>query len=355
MALTLPIVWHDDCLLHAPGSEFWLGLQLPDDELPERAALIREALVAEGATVVAATAHDDAPMTAVHDAGLVDFLREAHADWVEAGLPLDPGQGLVVPYLFPTRAMLGAVEPHRPEAVWARTGFYCFDTMTPIGEGTWAAVRGGVDATLTAVDLVQAGAPLVYAITRPPGHHVSRAAYGGSCYLNNAAIAAQALRDGGAERVAIIDIDAHHGNGAQEIFWERDDVLTVSVHVDPAAGWFPHVMGWADEVGCGANRNLVVAPGAGDAAWLAAVGEACTTAAAFAPEAIVLALGVDAAAGDPNSPLEVTHAGYREAGRCIGRLGAPIVAVQEGGYDAATLGGLVVAALTGVEEGQAHG
>ena len=150
MALTLPIVWHDDCLLHAPGSEFWLGLQLPDDELPERAALIREALVAEGATVVAATAHDDAPMMAVHEAGLVNFLRAAHADWVEAGLPLDPGQGLVVPYLFPTRAMLGAVEPHRPEAVWARTGFYCFDTMTPIGEGTWAAVRAGVDATLTA-------------------------------------------------------------------------------------------------------------------------------------------------------------------------------------------------------------
>jgi acetoin utilization deacetylase AcuC-like enzyme len=283
VALTLPIVWHDDCLLHAPGSEFWLGLQLPDDELPERAALIREALVAEGATVVAATAHGDAPMTAVHDVGLVDFLREAHADWVEAGLPLDPGQGLVVPYLFPTRAMLGAVEPHRPEAVWARTGFYCFDTMTPIGEGTWAAVRGGVDATLTAVDLVQAGAPLVYAITRPPGHHVSRAAYGGSCYLNNAAIAAQALRDGGAERVAIIDIDAHHGNGAQEIFWERDDVLTVSVHVDPAAGWFPHVMGWADEVGCGTNRNLVVAPGADDAAWIAAVGEAMAQVAAFAP------------------------------------------------------------------------
>jgi acetoin utilization deacetylase AcuC-like enzyme len=227
--------------------------------------------------------------------------------------------------------------------------------MTPIGEGTWAAVRGGVDATLTAVDLVQAGASLAYAITRPPGHHVSRAAYGGSCYLNNAAIAAQALRDGGAERVAIIDIDAHHGNGAQEIFWERDDVMTVSVHIDPAAGWFPHVMGWVDEIGCGANHNLVVTPGAGDDAWLAAVGEASRTATAFAPEAIVLALGVDAATTDPNSPLDVTHAGYREAGRRIGALGVPIVAVQEGGYDPATLGGLVVAALTGVEEGQAHG
>ncbi len=355
MALTLSIVWHDDCLLHAPGSEFWLGLQLPDDELPERAGLIRDALAAEGATVVIATPHDEASIAAVHDPGLIAFLRDAHADWVEAGLPLDPGQGLVVPYLFPTRAMLGAVEPHLPEAVWARTGFYCFDTMTPIGEGTWAAVRGGVDATLTAVDLVHAGAPLAYAITRPPGHHVSRGAYGGSCYLNNAAIAAQALRDGGAGRVAVIDIDAHHGNGAQEIFWDRGDVLTVSVHVDPAAGWFPHVMGWPDEVGCGANRNLVVAPGSGDEAWLAAIDAAVASVASFEPAAVVLALGVDAATTDPNSPLDVSHAGYREAGRRIGSLGVPIVAVQEGGYDPATLGGLVVAALTGVEEGQARG
>ena len=359
MALTLPIVWHDDCLLHAPGSEVWLGLQLPDDELPERAVLIRDALVAEGATVVPAEAHDGAAITAVHDAGLVDFLRDAYADWVAAGLPTDPGQGLVVPYLFPTHAMLGAVAPRRPEAVWARTGFYCFDTMTPIGEGTWAAVRGGVDATLTAVELVRDGAPLAYAITRPPGHHVSRGAYGGSCYLNNAAIAAQALRDSGAARVAIIDIDAHHGNGAQEIFWARGDVLTASVHVDPAAGWFPHVMGWPDEVGDGhgrfANRNLVLAPGAGDRDWLVAVDAALADATVLGADAIVLALGVDAATTDPNSPLDVTAAGYHEAGRRIGALGVPIVAVQEGGYDPNTLGGLVVAALTGAEEGLRDG
>ncbi len=354
MALTLPVVWSEDCLRHAPGAEFWLGLRMPDDELPERAWIIRAATVAAGARVVAAEVHDDAALVAVHDPGLVAFLRDAFADWEAAGLPVDPGQGLVVPYLFPTAAMLGAVEPHVPEAVWARTGFWCFDTMTPIGPGTWEAVRGAADAALTAVDLVLGGAPAAYAITRPPGHHVSRSAFGGSCYLNNAAIAAQALVAGGCARVAIVDVDAHHGNGAQAIFWERDDVLTASVHVDPAAGWFPHVLGWPDERGT-ANRNVVVAPGAGDDAWLAALDGALADVRAHRPDAIVLALGVDAAADDPNSPLAATEAGYRAAGRRIGALGAPVVAVQEGGYHPATLGGLVVAALEGLEEGQRDG
>ncbi len=350
MALALPVVWSEDCLRHAPGAEIWLGMRLPDDELPERATIIR---------VVAAEPHPDAALTAVHDSGLVAFLRDAHADWLAAGLHEDPGQDLVVPYLFPTGAMLGEVAPHVPAATWARTGFWCFDTMTPLGSGTWAAARGAVDAALTAVDLVRAGEPLAYAITRPPGHHVSRRAYGGSCYLNNAAIAAQALRDDGVARVAMIDIDAHHGNGAQEIFWRRGDVLTLSVHVDPAAGWFPHVMGWPDEegagTGAGANANAIVSPGTGDDGWLAALDGLLELARAFAPQAIVLALGVDAAAGDPNSPLRVTNAGYREACRRIAALGAPVVAVQEGGYDPATLGGLVVAALEGLEEGAGGG
>ncbi len=355
MGLSLPVVWSEDCLRHAPGAEIWLGVRMPDDELPERATIIRDAAAAAGARIVAAEAHDDAAITAVHDAGLVAFLRDAHADWLAAGLHDDPGQDLVVPYLFPTGALLGEVAPHRPAAVWARTGYWCFDTMTPIGPGTWAAVRGAVDAALTAVDLVQGGERVTYAITRPPGHHVSTRAYGGSCYLNNACIAAQALRDAGAERVAIVDVDAHHGNGAQEILWSRGDVLTASVHVDPAAGWFPHVMGWADETGAGPgaglNLNAPVAPGTGDAGWLAALDGLLDAARGFAPEAVVVALGVDAAAGDPNSPLVVTAEGYREAGRRIGSLGAPVVAVQEGGYDPATLGGLVVAALEGLEEG----
>lgn len=353
MPLTLPVVFDEAVLAHAPGAEIWLGVRTPDDELPERAVLIRDAAAAAGARIVASTAHPDAAMLAVHDEDLIAFQRDAYDDWVAAGLTDDPGQDLVVPYLFPTPGFLGAMQSHRPAALWARTGYYCFDTMTPIGPGTWTAVRAAIDCALTAVDLVQAGERCVYAITRPPGHHVARRAYGGSCYLNNAAVAAQALRDGGAERVALIDIDAHHGNGAQEIFWERPDVVTASIHVDPAAGWFPHVMGWADETGAGAghgaNLNLPVPPGTGDDGWLAALDQGL--AAAAGADAVVVALGVDAAAGDPNSPLQVTADGLREAGRRIGALGAPVVAVQEGGYDPATLGGLIVATLEGLEEG----
>jgi acetoin utilization deacetylase AcuC-like enzyme len=228
--------------------------------------------------------------------------------------------------------------------------------MTLIGPGTWEAARAAADAALTASDLVTSGTPLVYACCRPPGHHVTRSAYGGSCYLNNAAIAAQQLRAGGAARVAVIDIDAHHGNGAQSIFWERDDVLTASVHVDPATGWFPHFLGGGAErgggAGLGSNLNIPLPPGARDDEWLRAVGELVQAARSSGAEALVLALGVDAAGGDPESPLDVTVRGFREAGRLIGQPGLPVVVVQEGGYDLASIGGLVLATLEGLQEGQ---
>jgi acetoin utilization deacetylase AcuC-like enzyme len=198
---------------------------------------------------------------------------------------------------------------------------------------------------LTAVDLVAGGEPLAYACCRPPGHHVTRSLYGGSCYLNNTAIAAAALLERLGGPVAIVDVDAHHGNGTQELFVGRGDVLTASVHVDPSAGWFPHFLGFAAENG-GANLNLPLAPGTGDERWLAAVREAADFAAPA--RALVVALGVDAAAADPESPLEVTTAGYREAGRILGELGLPTVVVQEGGYDLEAIGPLVVEALRGL-------
>ncbi len=147
--------------------------------------------------------------------------------------------------------------------------------MTLVGPGTWTAARAAVDVALSAVDLVAAGAPAAYALCRPPGHHATPGGYGGSCYLNNAAVAAEALRRAGHDRVAVIDIDAHHGNGTQAIFWERPDVLYGSLHVDPGAGWFPHVFGHASEIGAGAGagatRNLPLPEGTGDGPWLAAV------------------------------------------------------------------------------------
>jgi acetoin utilization deacetylase AcuC-like enzyme len=263
-------------------------------------------------------------------------------------MPDEAAQPDVVGYIFPTAGLLGEVEPHMPTALSARTGAWSFDTMTAVRQGTWEAARGAVDAALTAVDLVLEGAPAAYACCRPPGHHVTRSAFGGSCYVNNGAVAAQYLRDRGKTRVAIVDVDAHHGNGAQTIFWERDDVFTGSVHVDPGAGWFPHFLGFADETGT-ANLNLPLPPGCGDPIWLAAVDRLVATAEEHEVDALVVALGVDAAADDPNSPLAVTEDGFRKAGRRLGSLDVPTVLVQEGGYVLDTIGPLVRATLEGFE------
>jgi len=337
----LPYAWSDDCLRHEPEAEVWVGTRTPATEVPARAVAIRGELVAVEAREVSAVPHDDRALLAVHDPALVEFLRTAWDEWSAASLPSDR----VIPYVFAREGLTGGREPAPPSAVWARPGLFAYDTMTLIGPGTWEAARAAVDVALTAVDLVADGAPLAYACTRPPGHHVTRSLYGGSCYLNNTAIAATALLDRVGGPVAVVDIDAHHGNGTQELFLGRTDVLTVSVHVDPGAGWFPHFLGFASE-NDEANLNLPLAPGTSNLGWLAAVRKAADFAASA--RALVVALGVDAAAGDPESPLEVTASGYREAGRILGDLGLPTVVVQEGGYDLATIGPLVVETLRGL-------
>jgi acetoin utilization deacetylase AcuC-like enzyme len=338
----LPFVWSDDCLRHEPQAEIWIGTCTPATEVPARALAIREALLNTGAPEVPAVAHEDAALLAVHDPALVEFLRTAWEEWSAAELPTDR----VVPYVFARAELTSGRQPATPAAVWARPGLFAYDTMTLVGPGTWEAARAAVDVALTAVDLVTDAERVAYACCRPPGHHATRSLYGGSCYLNNTAVAATELlrRVGGP--VAVVDIDAHHGNGTQELFLNRPDVLTASVHVDPGAGWFPHFLGFANE-NDDANLNLPIAPGTGDDGWLAAVRDA----AAFAgpARALVVALGVDAAAGDPESPLEVSAAGYHEGGRILGELGLPTVVVQEGGYDLATIGELVVETLAGVE------
>jgi acetoin utilization deacetylase AcuC-like enzyme len=354
--LGLPVVWDEDCLLHEPAGEVWLGLREDGTEVPERATVILKTLTSAGAEVVPAAGHDQDALLAVHDRALVEHLATIWTDWENGGYPADYGRDRVVPYVFPTEAMLAGLPARRPAATHGQVGLYCYDTMTLVGPGSWEAIRAAADCARTAAALVTAGGQAVYALCRPPGHHAGPAGYGGSCYLNNAAVAAQALRQAGADRIAVLDIDAHHGNGTQAIFYARPDVYYGSVHVDPGAGWFPHYMGFADERGNGAgtaaNHNVPLAPGSGDDAWLDAVGLLCDDARAFGAQAIVLSLGVDAAAADPESPLQVSADGYRTAGELIGRLG-PIAAVQEGGYDLPSLGEYVLAALTGVVAGRA--
>jgi acetoin utilization deacetylase AcuC-like enzyme len=245
--------------------------------------------------------------------------------------------------------MLDGLPWHLPAATHARAGRYAFDTMTPVGPGTWQAARAAVDCALTAADLVAAGARSAYALCRPPGHHATRSAYGGSCYLNNAAVAAQALRVAGHARVAVVDVDAHHGNGTASIFYDRSDVLYGSVHVDPGAGWFPHVVGFADETGvgdgAGATLNVPLPPETGDEPWLAGVELLADAVRAHGSNALVVSLGVDAAREDPESPLRVTVEGYARAGELLEGLGLPTVVVQEGGYHLGSLGALVAGFL----------
>ena len=176
----MPVTRSEAHRLHAPEKGVWVGVPIDADELPQRADLIRAALEHVGAEIVDARQHGDDPILAVHDPGLVEFLRTAWEKWAAGGMPADSGQGNVVGYIFPTPGLVGGIVPHVPAALSARTGAWCFDTMTPVTAGTWEAARGAVDAALTAADLVLDGRPAAYACCRPPGHHVTRSAYCGS-------------------------------------------------------------------------------------------------------------------------------------------------------------------------------
>lgn len=347
----MQVFWSPRTRLHIPGGEVWVGLPNPGDEVPERVDLILEALTKAGHDPVEAGPQDDAALRAVHEPAFLAHLEGIHAEWMASRIPAEVGQDRVVGYAFPTPAFLDGLPGRIPLAIQARAGVYAFDTMTPVGPGTWAAARAAVDCALAAAGAVAAsvatagGATAAYALCRPPGHHATSAGYGGSCYLNNAAVAAQALRRTGHARVAIVDLDAHHGNGTASIFYGRADVFYGSVHIDPGAGWFPHFVGFPEETGTGegvgATRNVVLAPEIGDEPWLAAVRELAAEVTAHGATALVVSLGVDAAADDPNSPLRVTADGYRHAGEILAALDLPAVIVQEGGYHLPTLGGLV--------------
>jgi acetoin utilization deacetylase AcuC-like enzyme len=347
--LRLPVVWSEVVLQHDPGAEIWVGVRTPGTELPARAIVLRDAVVAAGAELVPVSPYDETVLRSVHDAELLEHLATIAEEWAAGPYQELVGQDRVVPYVFPTAAMLAGQPAQPPAAAHARAGVFCYDTMTLVGPGTWPAARAAVDVALTAADLVADGARAAYALVRPPGHHATRRGFGGSCYLNNAAVAAQRLRDRGASRVAVVDIDAHHGNGTQAIFYERSDVTYASLHVDPGAGWFPHFVGYASETGAGdgegATCNRPLAPGTGDAGWLAALDRVLEHAAAAAPEAMVVSLGVDAAGGDPESPLEVSGDGFAAAGERLAGLGLPTVLVHEGGYDLDRLGLDTVAVL----------
>ncbi len=325
---------------HDPAYELNGGRRLePRRERPARATTIAAALTAAGHPRLDARPHGLAPIEAVHDPEMVAFLRDGHDAWRAAG-----GDEVMIPDTF--RSPRWAAGGRRGASAIGAAGWWVFDTATPIVAGSWLAARAAADVALTAVDELTGGARAVYGLTRPPGHHAGPDYLGGFCLVNHAAIAARALTAGG--RVAIVDVDVHHGNGTQDVFATDPAVLYTSVHGSPDH-LFPFFSGYADErghdAGLGTTRNLPLDAGAGDVAFLAAVEQACLEVARFDPASIVVSLGFDAAAGDPIGSLAVSRSGFAALGRRLAALDRPTVLVQEGGYDLDQLGALAVATL----------
>lgn len=332
---------------HAPRYEYFRGERVPCFESPVRARYVHDALVEAGHELRLPDA-DAAPLLArLHAPRYRAFLESAWSQW----LARDPANAEVQPFpsVWPVRTLRSDVEP---DDFVARLGLYSMDNGTPLAEGTWAAVKAAADAAASAAEAVAAGARCAFSATRPPGHHAGADFMGGYCFLNNAAVAAEALLLRGSARVALLDVDYHHGNGTQSLFYGRPDVFFASLHADPRFE-YPFYLGHADETGEGAgegfNLNLPLPAGTRGPEWLAALETACARATAAGADALVVSLGLDTFAGDPLTKFALERDDFRRLGERLARLGLPTVLVLEGGYAAAELGANAASVLEGFE------
>ena len=348
----MQIVFSDAQRQHAPQRFLVRGEWKPCPEKPERAQLLLDGLQPAGSQfeIMAPNRLSDAvierAIAAVHEPRYLAFLKTAHTRWKE----LPGAADLVVPNMHPRNR-----SDAYPVSVVGQAGYHMADTACPIGADTWAAAFASAASAVHAAQLVLDGRDAAYALCRPPGHHAYADMAGGFCYLNNSAIAAQYLRQK-AKRVAIIDVDVHHGNGTQAIFYDRADVFTASVHADPS-NYYPFFYGYADETGAseglGHNLNVPLALGSDDAAYQGAIRTIIDETRQRGVDMVVVALGLDAFEGDPLAGLKVTTPGFEQAGRLLGATGLPTVLVQEGGYPAPELGRNLRAVLEGFAAGRA--
>ncbi|MCU7370087.1 histone deacetylase family protein [Paucibacter sp. O1-1] len=338
----------DDQLLHDPQQIMRLGRIVKPTDLPTRAEALMSTLKARGITVQAPPDVGRKAPELVHSDDYLDYMETAHERWQGLRLPgIEPGIE-VLPSLSPSGLRQGPCPS--PSAI-AQSGWYLGDLTCPVGPHTWRSALRSAHAAMAAADAVQSNDGIAYALCRPSGHHAQRARASGFCYLNNSAIAAVRLRQT-YTRVAVLDIDAHHGDGTQQIFYERSDVLTVSTHADPA-GYYPWYTGYAHERGQGegegCNLNLPLAHGSGNSEFSAALDRAIATIERFKPQALVLPLGFDTYKDDPISVLKFDMEAFRLAGARVRALGLPTVVVQEGGYVVEAIGAALDAFLEGLQ------
>ena len=321
--------FHPEQLLHHPRTYFSRGRMREPQEVPERAVQLVQAAQSMGHTMVTPDDHGMAPLLAVHDERYLRFLQEAHAQWKQ--MPADWGDEVI--------SNIFVREPNALRGVLAQAARYLADGSCPVGEATFRSAYWAAQAAVAGARAVLDGDRFAWALCRPPGHHARREAAGGFCYINNAAVAAQVLRER-FSRVLILDTDMHHGQGIQEIFWRRSDVPYISIHGDPT-NFYPVVAGHADEHGegdgAGFNLNLPMPHGATEAEFFERLDRACDAARQMAPQALVLCLGFDIYKDDAQSLVAVTQDGFAELGRRVAALGLPTLVVQEGGYHLPTL------------------
>jgi len=327
----MQVVYHPAQKAHDPQTFLVSGAPQPSPEKPARVDALLGAAQAQGHDVVAPEDHGLGPIAAVHTPEYVQFLQNAYTRWQR----IEGASAEIVPNIHPDRRTASY-----PKSVVGQAGYHMADTACPISAATWGSAIASAHTAVHAARMLRDGTPHAYALCRPPGHHAFKDLAGGFCFLNNTAIAAQDLR-AVAGRVAILDVDLHHGNGTQGIFHERADVLTVSIHADPAR-FYPFFWGHASErgegPGLGYNLNLPLPRGSGDDAFMAALAEALTRIEAFGPDAVVVALGLDAYEGDPFGGLKVSTEGFARIAVAIAGLRCPTLLVQEGGYPCDDLG-----------------
>jgi len=344
----MKIIYSDAHKGHANAPELRGEIFVPMAECPERMEVILAALAkADLRDVHPPKPHGLAEAARIHDPDFITFLQTAYPLWEQRHGPGSTAFARVF-------GMRGLAQKPRMDNIDAMLSAFTFDIFSPFVSGTWEAIRSALDVTLTAAALVQQGATSTFALCRPPGHHASGDLAGGYCYLNNAAIAAQNFLDQGAKRVAILDIDYHHGNGTQRIFYDRDDVLFISLHGRPEEE-YPFLLGFADETGSargeGFNLNLPMPPGTRIDTYLPAMETACARIRAYAPDVLVLSLGVDTFDGDPVGGFCLQTPDYLRLGQRIAALGLPTLFVMEGGYAIEPLGQNVTNVLTGYLQG----
>lgn len=345
----MKVVYSPVHLRHDPQVEIEKSTIHAPFEHVGRGEIIRDVLEADARfDVVAPVPWGTDAITAVHDEGLLKFLSEA---WSQYQSTVGPTREVFPEVFYRPALRQNMSEGREPSAIAGRLGWWSFETTTPIVEGTFEASLAAADTALTTMQYVLDGERAAYGLCRPPGHHATTSLYGGYCFFNNAAIVAHHVAHSREVKVVVLDVDYHHGNGTQEIFYERSDVMYVSLHGDPVRA-YPYTIGYSDETGAGrgrgANLNVPLPARTDDDAYLSALSHALDKIRTFGPEMIVVSLGLDTFVTDPICDLSLTTEGFFRCGKLVAELGLPTVVLQEGGYDVEKLGMNVQSWLTGL-------